>query len=138
MAVSVDDRPPTRQRRYVLPLVIGAVVVTVASFVLTRAFEPTHYVDRLTIANPTAFNVDIDLADGDGTVGLGTVAAQRTEAFHEVVDQGPTWVLRFSSAGVAAGELQLTRGALERSGWRVRVPVDVDARLRAARLSPSA
>ena len=137
MTTVLDDRPPVRARRYTVPAIAAIVLVAVGAFLLGRSVEPAHFVDRVTVANATAFSVDVEVVDGDGTVSLGTVPAGGTETFHDVVDQGSAWNFRFLYAGVAGGELELTRDALERAGWRIAVPADVDGRLRAAGLTPS-
>jgi hypothetical protein len=114
MTTVLDDRPPVRARRYTLPAIVAIVLVVAGAFLLGRSVEPAHFVDRVTVVNGTAFSVDVDVADGDSTVSLGTAPAGETEAFHDVVDQGSTWVFRFRYAGLAGGELHLTRAELER------------------------
>jgi hypothetical protein len=116
-----------------------AVLLIVAMVTIGRSANGPDFVDHLTIVDGTAYTVDVDVAGarGDGWVGVGTVGAGRTARFEEVVDQGPTWLIRFSYADVDGGEVRVTRAQLERDGWRVTVPADVATRLAAAGLAPA-
>ena len=79
------------------------------------------------------------MTDGqrDGLIGLATVGRERTRAVEEVIDQGPSWIFRFSYGGVDGGELAMSRAELERARWTITVPEEFAARMRAAGLGPS-
>lgn len=53
-----------------------------------------------------------------------------SDVAREVIDQGEVWIFRFRHWGEPVGELRMTRGELERSGWRVEVPETVSEHLR--------
>jgi hypothetical protein len=46
-----------------------------------------------------------------------------------VIDQGEVWIFRFRHWGDPIRELSLTRAELERNGWRLEVPDEVEERL---------
>lgn len=89
-------------------------------------------VAEVTIVNGTDYDLDVEVSDGDqhGWLPLAIVQAGATDVSQEVIDQGDVWVFRFRHWGDPVGELSLSRGELERSGWRVEVPVAVSERLR--------
>jgi hypothetical protein len=115
-------------------------VVTLMAVAVAGSTRIPPKVDRLVIDNPHAFNVNVEVSDGrsSGVLSIGHAEDGRQMVVEEVIDQGAVWILRFSSAGVDAGEVMLRRDALERAGWRVRVPDAVPARLQAAGVPPSA
>jgi hypothetical protein len=92
---------------------------------------PPPTVETITIANPTAYDLDVEVTDRDRDGGLpvAIVEAGSEDVVHEVIDQGEVWIFRFRHFGDPVGELSLTRGELERNGWRVEVPAEVEERL---------
>ena len=88
-------------------------------------------VDRLTVENPTGYDISIDATDHRrrGWVGLGTAHRGTTSTFEEILDQDEVWIFRFSAQGEDGGELQVSRRQLERDGWRMRVPAEVGEQL---------
>jgi hypothetical protein len=62
---------------------------------------------------------------------LGTVAPKTGSTVAQVVDQGATWVFRVQAQGIDVGDIALSRSDLVASGWRVTIPADVIARLKA-------
>ncbi|MGH8983357.1 MAG: hypothetical protein ACRDY6_05715 [Acidimicrobiia bacterium] len=117
-----------------MPVVVaGVTVVLVGSWL----FRGPAFIDRVTIVNDTAFDVNVDVAGSDGRVlGLEYVTAGETTVVRDVIDQGGTWEFRFSYGGTDAGTLLRNRSALERSNWTVEVPQEVEDRLETAGYTP--
>ena len=88
-------------------------------------------VEKITIANPTGYDLDVDVSDGGrgGWLPVAIVAARSEEISREVIDQGEVWIFRFLHWGDPMGELSLSRTELERNGWRLEVPAEVEERL---------
>ncbi len=88
-------------------------------------------VERITIANPTDYELDVDVTgpDQEGWLPLALVEARSDDVVEEVIDQGKVWTFRFLHWGDPVGEVSLTRAELERNGWRVGVPGEVEERL---------
>ncbi len=103
------------------------------------AIRMPGFLDQLTIENPGAHNLEVDIgdADRDRWLGVGTVTREASRTFESVVDQGDTWVFRFRYGGVDGGEVVVSRGDFERHRWHVRVPEQVETRLTRAGLGPS-
>lgn len=125
-------------RNAIGPILAGAVLLVAllqASFLDTVPLVP-----RLTVDNPTQFDINVDLANGDrrGWVHLGTVGRESQSVLEEISDPGATWVLRLSYAGVEAGELVVPRSDLPAADWRLSIPAEVGARIADAGLAPSA
>lgn len=131
--------PLQRSRQAVGPLVGGAVIVVLMVAVVPFLRGP-RFVPRLTLVNSTAYQVNVDAtgASGGGWLDLGSVPREREVALSGIVDQGRTWTFRFSSAGIFAGEMTLSRSDLEHEGWRVNIPAGVAAPLQDAGLPPAA
>jgi hypothetical protein len=105
-------------------------LVTLALFVSAcLGLPPT--VERITIANPTGYDLDVDVTskDRDGWLPVAIVAAESQVVSKDVIDQGGVWIFRFVHGGDPVGELRLTRAELERNSWRVEVPAEVEVRL---------
>lgn len=106
----------------------GIAVLFVALVAACSGPPPT--VDRITIANPTGYDLDVEVTqDRDGWLPVAIVEARSEVVAQEVIDQGEVWIFRFRHWGDPVGELSLTRAALERNGWRVEVPVEVEEQL---------
>jgi hypothetical protein len=108
-----------RRGLYVLALVVAA----------CSALPCT--VERITIANSTEYDIDVEVTgqDGQGWLPLAIVEARSEEGVEDVINQGEVWIFRFEHFGDSVGELRLTRGELEGSGWRVEIPPEVGQRL---------
>ena len=119
---------PTRARR----LVLFAVLLAACS-------GPPTTVDRITIANPTDYELDTEVTgrDRQGWLPLAIAKAGSEVVVREVIDQGEQWIIRFLHWGDPVGELSVTRGELERSGWRVGVPEQIGERLQQLGRPPS-
>lgn len=107
---------------------------------VSAAVEGPSYVDRLTIHNPTAYAVEVQVADDnhDAWLDLGPVSPGERHTFSTVVDHGDRWVVRVSSAGVGGGQFGRSRAGLERRGWLVTIPDEVGGRLAARGVTPPA
>ena len=139
--VLLRPTPATRRRvSFAGGAVFASAVVLAAMIGVTHVTELPPRVDRLTIVNPPPYHVNVAVSDGRGGSQLlvGTVRRDRTAAYEEVIDQGPTWRFRFSYAGVEAGDLVVTRATLQQDGWKLTVPDLVAQRLQAEGLGPSA
>jgi hypothetical protein len=126
-----DPRAHPRVRR-VPPTLLVATATLVGLFATTRALAGPSFVRQIALVNPTPYAVDVEVtgAERDGWVQLGEAKQAGTTVYHEVIDQGATWIIRFADG--EGGELRLTRAALERSRWRVEIPASMEARLRPA------
>ena len=131
---------PFRVRRARTAGFAVAAVVAVMLVAVPRFLDSPHMVDRLTVENPTGYDISIDATDHRrrAWVGLGTVHRGTTSTFEEILDQGEVWIFRFSAQGEDGGELQVSRQQLEGDGWRMRVPAEVGEQLEVdgAPLSP--
>ena len=112
--------------RTLLPVVWPGVLV-----VISACSGPVPTIERVVIVNPTAYDVHVDVRGKDrpGWSGLGNARHNAETPFHEVVDQGDTWVVRFGYGGEEAGEITLSRRELADNGWRIDVPEEVARRL---------
>ena len=106
----------------------GLVVLTL--LVAACSGSPSR-VDRITIANPTEYDLDVHVTGrGRGPwLPLVIVEAQAEDVVREVIDQGDVWIFRFLHSGDVVGELRLDKTGLEQNGWRLEVPVEVGERL---------
>jgi hypothetical protein len=115
-------------------------VLAVIPFLLLAACSgPAATVDRITIANGTEYDLDVEVTGGDrgGWLPVAIVEARSEHAVREVIDQGEEWTFRFLHLGDPVGELSLSREDLEGSGWRVEVPEEVEQRLQELGRPPS-
>jgi hypothetical protein len=107
-------------------------------FLWSWALRGPGFVDRVTIANPTAFDADVDVAGSDGRLlDLRYVTAGDTVVVRDVIDQGDLWTFHFSYGGTDAGTLRLDRAAFAHGGWRMEIPQVVENRLEAAGHEPA-
>jgi hypothetical protein len=129
---------PLRSPHQAVGLFLGAAVLAV--LIVAPSLAPATFVPRLAIDNPTPFDINVDVsgAPGGGWIQLGTVARETEGVLEEVADPGPTWVLRFSYAGVDGGEMTVPRSELRADDWLVTVPAEVSERLSAAGFEASA
>ncbi|HEX2191827.1 MAG TPA: hypothetical protein VHH09_01415 [Acidimicrobiales bacterium] len=106
---------------------------------LGSSSEPRR-VARLTVTNPSPYQVNLEISDSrqERWLDLGAVGRERTRTVEELPDLGEAWVFRFSSSGVDGGRLEVTRAALRDAGWKITVPAEVTARFEEAGLTPSA
>jgi predicted secreted protein len=93
-------------------------------------------VDRVVIRNPTEYTARVEVRGAErGWLALTTVSADATSTVERVIDQGPSWIFRFSYGGVEV-ETTHQRDDLARSGWRVEVPSEFETELRSEGVEP--
>ena len=65
--------------------------------------------------NGTPYGVDVDLRNSDrgGVVLLGRALPEQSTAKHEVYDGGDRWIFEFTRGGVVAGDVEMSRDALD-------------------------
>jgi hypothetical protein len=140
---SVLDPPrspaaPTRRPTVFIGVLI--VVTAAALFLIIQRLNPSpSFVNRLTIVNPTPYQIDVETTGIGRSVSItvGSVPREQTKTFEDVLDQGEEWIFRFASAHHTGGEVRMTREDLVRGEWRVTIPSVVAERLAAAGASPS-
>jgi hypothetical protein len=114
-------------------VLVSVAVISLLSWVV----RGPAFVDQMTITNPTAFDVDVDVAGTDRRrLNLAYVDSGGSVVVRDVIDQGDTWIFRFSYGGTHAGSLRVDRARLARDGWRVEIPARVEMRLDAAGYPP--
>lgn len=116
----------------VVGIVVPAVFWIAATAVVTAAIRTPPHVDRITVDNPHPWHVHVEATDPDrdGWVGIGGVEREDRHTVEQVLDQGDTWIIRFSYAGQST-ETEVSRDQLEQDGWQVVVPDRLADRLRA-------
>jgi hypothetical protein len=128
--------PGHRQRQLITGARVRAVgaagALFVALVVITRiVFQDPTFIDRFSVENRSGYDIRIDVAgdDGSGSMPLGVAAQRCTTVFDLVIDQGPTWRIRFHSQGVDGGEVTVTRADLQRANWTFQIPDSVETEL---------
>ncbi len=109
--------------RRALFLILGLAVL------LGACSGPPPTVDRIIIANPTEYDIDVEVTGRDDWLPLTVVSAESEVVVQHVIDQGATWTFRFKHWGDSVGEVVRSRTELEASGWRVEMPSDIQERL---------
>lgn len=129
---------PTRLGRIVAAVVVGGLVALLLIFAGTQALEGPGVIERVTVDNPTPYQVEVAVAGSEGgsLLTLGPVSSGESHAFASVVDQGDRWVVHVTSARSDGGEFVLRRSDLERSKWVITIPNEVASRLAANGASP--
>jgi hypothetical protein len=112
----------------------GVAAVVVAAAVLVPGMRLPTFVRRVTVTNPTAYGVQVEVTDPqrDGWLDLGGFPPSSSRPVLLVVDQGANWVFRFTYGGDDVGQIALTRAELKRTNWRVTIPPELGERLAAA------
>ena len=133
MSTTFAAHPRSARLQGVIGIAVPALLWVAAMAIVTPAIRTPPHVDRLTIDNPHPWDVHVEAtdADRDGWVGIARVGRDDRHTVESVLDQGDTWVIRFSYAGQSA-ESRLDRAELERDDWQVTVPDQLADRLRAA------
>jgi hypothetical protein len=142
MSPVLTPAPPqeasTRLGRNVAAVVVGGLVALVLIFAGAQALGGPGVIERVTINNPTPYQVEIAVAGGEGgsRLTLGPVSSGESHAFASVVDQGDRWVVHVTSARSDGGEFVVRRADLERTKWVITIPNEVASRLAANGASP--
>ena len=124
-------------------LPVGAIVLALVLFFVSPALDTSHhFVDAVKVSDNSdyAFDVAVSSSADAGTswLPLGVAAEHARTSFSTVFDQGSSWVFRFTTQGLIAGEVTMTRAELARDGWRVVVPDSIVAKLVADGIAPTA
>ena len=108
------------------PRFLAAVAVCAAAVGLLgpRLLGGPVFVDEVSIVNPSEYDVHVEVsgAGEEGWMSITTATKRSTTAAQAVIDQGATWVFRFSTQGRGGGEVRISRPDLRRDAWGVRVP----------------
>jgi hypothetical protein len=134
-------RPPQAPRRSLPPLssVLLVAVGVLLCVGMTIALADPDMVPRVTVVNDSSIplNVDVRGSDDGPRLILATVQPGTRASTLDVIDQGDRWIFSFSSGGVEGGRVEVSRAKLAADGWRLTVPNEVIARLRAGSFVPS-
>jgi hypothetical protein len=119
------DRPARSIGRYVRADA-AAIIIAIASVLVVGVVvlaEPAR-VDRLTITNPSEYDISVDMTSGESGTWLpfAVVGQRSTRDYQQVLDQGDSWVFAFRSQGRDGGEVTVTRADLAAAGWKLTVP----------------
>lgn len=133
-------RPRARSVGEVVLVAALAVVAVAVVLVSVRMTRQPSVAPALTVANPTVYQVEVDVSRPERAnwLSLGSVRRESEQAMHEVIDQGPQWAFRFRYGGREAGRLVVSRAELAGAGWRLTIPPEVGRRLQEAGVRPSA
>ena len=141
MTQATLERPPQAPRRSLPPLstVLLVAVGALLCVGMTLALADPDVVPRVTVVNDSSIpvNVDVRQTAGGPSLILDTVAPQSRASTYDVIDLGNRWIFSFSSSGVEGGSYEVSRAKLAADGWRIRIPDEVLARLRARTFVPS-
>jgi hypothetical protein len=91
---------------------------------LLSACDNVSHVERVVLVNPTEYDLLVDArgADEASWLGLGIANRNAETVVQEVIDQGETWVFRFSYVGEELGDERIARSDLVRNRWRFEIP----------------
>jgi hypothetical protein len=92
--------------------------------VLLGGCDDVSQVERIVLINPTEYDllVDVRSADEASWLGLGIAKRKAETVRQEVIDQGETWVFRFSYVGEKLAEDRISRSDLVGNRWRYEIP----------------
>jgi hypothetical protein len=132
---AVPVRPGSRR----VQLAIHAVVVGVAAVALAQTMQEPAKAPPITIDNPNDYAITIETSGQgpDGWVTIAIVEPKSSTVAREVVDQGSSWSLRFTSQGEGFAGYQIDRSDLAGAGWTYAVPTDIGGQLAEAGMPPS-
>lgn len=120
---------------------LGILAVLAGGAGIAFVIESTGLPDKietLTVENPTDFPLDVEVSgvDGESWLGVGIVGARSTKEFTDVIDQGATWVFRFSGQGETSSQHRYSRQEMVAEDWTLVVPRSVGDELRASGVEP--
>jgi hypothetical protein len=137
--IADTEQQPAFSRRRIQPAwIILGVVALLGLAIVSRLVPDPSNVDRVTIHNPTEYDLDVYARGGnEGWTPIGIALAHSDTPFKDVIDLGDSWTFRFTGQGHDGGELVVTRTALAANDWKVDVPASVGDRIRATGAPPS-
>jgi hypothetical protein len=117
---------------------LGAGILVIAVLVVHPVLGGPSFVHRLTISNPSEFDMTVVVspAGRQERLALGTVRHRSSTDLQDVIDQGSQWAFHFTAGGRDGGEVQVPRAELSRNGWRLQIPEEVATRLRSSGAVP--
>lgn len=127
-AAPTDPNPPATRRVSVVFRLLAVALLGAATLVATSSlFETPRFIDRLTLDNPTRFDLDVDVrGDGDdGWMAVWTATRLGQTNAEQVFDVGDDWIFRFRAQGATTPEHRVTRQELQADGWRLEIPAGV-------------
>lgn len=135
---TVED-PPTRRRppTWRLGAVVLSVLVVAGLALVALTVQDPARVDRMSVVNPTDYELSVVVDTGSSTRPLALVPAGETYELTDVLDEGDTWTLGFAAQGVDAGTVTVERGDPD-ADFEVVVPDEVGERLEAEGVVPVA
>jgi hypothetical protein len=138
---TVASRPrplPLRRQMRVFGLAFAALATLAVALILRSVVESPARVERIEITNPHQWMAIVHVTDAPRSqeLGLGAVDRAKSQSFEQVIDQGDTWIFRFSYSGVEV-EQAVPRAQLERDRWKVTVPDEFATRLEAEGVPPT-
>ena len=132
---------PHVPRRTLPPFSVIALIVVGALLCAAMAYalRDPAVVTRVTVDNPSALNVNVDVRGSieGGRLVLASVPSDSETSTLDVLDQGDEWIFSFSSGGVEGGDVRVSRAKLAADRWRVVVPPEVIARLQSGSFVPA-
>ena len=128
------DRPARSIGRF-LGADAVAIVIAIASVLVIGVvlLDGPARIDRLTVANPTDYDVTIQLATSPNGawLPLAVLGQRSTRDFRDVIDQGDDWVFRFRAQGQDAGDVTISLADLAAAGWQMTIPASAATQLQA-------
>src|SRR5690606_36647466 len=90
------------------PLCLAAARGAAVVWLVVMGVEEPSRTD-VTITNPTGFYVDVRVGpeQGEGGLGIGTLAPRSTRTLKGIADQGDRWRLDFSYGGVEGASITI-------------------------------
>lgn len=119
------------QNRWPL-LTILVCTMTAIAFGGQLLLRGPSFIDAVKIVNLSEYDIHVEVngGDQDGWLSVTTADNHATTTAVDVVDQGTTWVFRFSAQGRQGGELRITRTDLKQTDWTIQIPDHVTTRIR--------
>jgi hypothetical protein len=133
-------RAPSPRRSPVrLTTAVLVVVAALACYGITLALRNPDVVPQVTVVNNASVPLDVDVrADPGGpALILDSVPAGASTTTLDVIDQGSTWIFRFSYGGIDGGTVTRSRAELAANGWRLVVPPEVGERIQSRSFLPA-
>jgi hypothetical protein len=118
----------------VVAVVVGLAAVVVMVLVLRG---PSRFGD-LDVNNSSEYAVLVELSapDDDGWISIGSLEPYSSATFHDIIDPGPVWVVRFGAQG-HHDVVTMPRPDRGSGNEGIDVPAGTIDRLRAAGAPPS-
>jgi len=115
----------------------GTFVALLVTAAVLGACDEVSFVESVVIVNDTVYSPRVEVRGREeGWLALTTVRPEDTTEVRHVIDQGDTWIFRFTYTLYDPVDLELSRTELEESDWRVEVPDELEQSLRAEGVPP--